>query len=62
MVYKEQVRYDEAEQLLLEAVKGRRLKLSDTHPYTLESWRHLIDFYEFWNKPEKAEEWRAKLP
>jgi len=23
---------------------------------------HLIDLYETWNKPEKAEEWRAKLP
>jgi len=26
------------------------------------SWQHLIDLYEAWNKPEKAEEWRAKLP
>jgi len=23
---------------------------------------NLIDLYEAWNKPEKAEEWRAKLP
>jgi len=22
----------------------------------------LIDLYEAWNKPEKAEDWRAKLP
>jgi len=22
----------------------------------------LIDLYEAWNKPEKAEKWRAKLP
>jgi hypothetical protein len=22
----------------------------------------LIDLYEAWNKPEKAEQWRAKLP
>ena len=37
---------DKAEPLLLEAVKGRCLKLGDTHPDTLESWRHLIDLYE----------------
>jgi hypothetical protein len=24
--------------------------------------RNLIEIYEAWNKPEKAEEWRAKLP
>ncbi|MHC4582889.1 MAG: tetratricopeptide repeat protein [Planctomycetota bacterium] len=50
------------EPLLLEAVDGRRLKLGDTHPHTLESWNNLIDLYEAWDKPEKAEEWRAKLP
>jgi hypothetical protein len=22
----------------------------------------MIDFYKAWNKPEKATEWRAKLP
>jgi hypothetical protein len=24
--------------------------------------RNLIDFYEAWGKPEKADEWRGKLP
>jgi hypothetical protein len=28
----------------------------------LESWHNLIDLYEAWGKPEKADEWRAKLP
>ena len=51
-----------AEPLLLEAIEGRRLKLGDTHPHPLESIKNLINLYEFWNKPEKAEEWRAKLP
>jgi hypothetical protein len=23
---------------------------------------NLIDLYKAWNKPEKAKEWRAKLP
>jgi hypothetical protein len=53
---------EEAESLLLEAVEGRRLKLGDNHPHTLESWLNLIELYEAWNKSEKAKEWRAKLP
>jgi hypothetical protein len=28
----------------------------------LESLDNLIDLYEAWDKPEKANEWRAKLP
>lgn len=61
-VYKEQGNYDKAESLLIETVEGRRLKLGDTHPHTLESWNSLIDLYEAWGKPQEAEEWRAKLP
>jgi len=59
---KEQARYDKAEPLLLEAVEGRRIKLGDKHPHTLESWKNLIDLYKAWGKPEKAAEWRSKLP
>lgn len=54
--------YDKAEPLLVEALKGRRLKLGDTHPHTLESWSYLIELYEARDKPEDAEKWRAKLP
>jgi len=61
VLYKEQGDYNKAEPLLLEALEGRRLKLSDTHPHTLESMNNIIELYEAWNKPEKAEEWRAKL-
>jgi len=61
-LYKEQSRYAEAEPLLLEAAEGRRLKLGNTHPHTIESWNNLIALYEAWNKPEKANQWRAKLP
>jgi serine/threonine protein kinase/tetratricopeptide (TPR) repeat protein len=57
-----QQRYEEAEALLLEAHEGRRLKLGDTHPHTLESINNLIALYEAWNKPEKAKDWRTKLP
>ncbi|MHC4533996.1 MAG: hypothetical protein ACYS6K_08590 [Planctomycetota bacterium] len=64
----------EAEQLLYPAFfalsgsdlfhwpKNRHLKLGDTHPHTQQSLNHLIELYEAWNKPEKANEWRAKLP
>jgi len=62
VLYKRQERYDDAEELLIEAVEGRRLKLGNTHPHTLESWQNLIELYEVWGKPEKAEEWRVKLP
>ena len=62
MLYKEQTRNEEAEKLLLEAIEGRRLKLGDTHPHTLESWHNLIDLYDAWNKPDKAQEWREKRP
>lgn len=41
---------------------GRRLKLGDKHPHTQESMKNLIDLYEAWGKPGKAEEWRLKLP
>jgi hypothetical protein len=27
----------------------------------LESWHTLIALYEAWNKPEQANQWRAKL-
>lgn len=56
-----QIRYDRVDRLSAEVLKGRRLKLGDIHPHTLESWNNLIELYEALNKPEKAEEWRAKL-
>ena len=53
---------NDEEPLLLEALEGRRLKLGDTHQHTQESLNNLIELYEAWGKPEKAEEWRGKLP
>ena len=41
---------------------GTRLKLGDDHPYTVNFINNLVQLYEAWGKPEKAEEWRAKLP
>ena len=62
MLRRKQERYDEAEALFTKAVEARRRKLGDEHPDTLESINNLIELYEAWGKPEKAEEWRAKLP
>jgi len=62
VLYKEQACYEEAEPLFLEALEGRRLKLGHKHPHTLESVNSLIALYEAWSKPEKAKEWRTKLP
>jgi len=56
VLYKKQGDYDKAEPLFVEALEGRRLKLGDTHPHTLESWNNLIELYKSWNKPEKAQE------
>jgi len=40
---------------------GRLLKLGDPPTIeSLESLDKLINLYEAWNKPEKAEEWRVK--
>jgi hypothetical protein len=61
VLYKEQGNYDKSEPLLLETLEGRRLKLGDTHPNTLESMNNLIKLYETWNKPEETEKWRAKM-
>jgi tetratricopeptide (TPR) repeat protein len=61
VLYKKQGDYAKAEPLLCEAFEGRSLKIGDTHPHTLQSLNNLIDLYEGWNKPEKANEWRAKL-
>ena len=41
---------------------GKGMLLCDEHPQALESWNNLIALYEASGKPEKAEEWRAKLP
>jgi non-specific serine/threonine protein kinase/serine/threonine-protein kinase len=62
VLYLKQELYGKSEPLLLKALEGHRLKLGDTHPHTQESMNNLIALYEVWDKPEKAEEWRAKLP
>ncbi|MFC1637302.1 tetratricopeptide repeat protein [Planctomycetota bacterium] len=62
ILHRQQQHYGEAERLLTEAFEGRKIKLGNTHPHTEESFNNFIELYEVWNKPEKVEEWRAKLP
>jgi serine/threonine protein kinase len=62
LLHLDQERYDDAEKLLLEAVDVSYVKLGDTHPRTLKLIINLIALYEAWNKPEKANQWRSKLP
>jgi len=61
-LYRDQDRYDDAEALLVGAMEIQRRVLGEEHPGTVKSMNKLIDLYEAWGKPEKAEEWRAKLP
>jgi len=43
-------------------LEGGAHVLGKQHPRTLSAMNELIKLYEAWGKPEKAEEWRAKLP
>jgi hypothetical protein len=62
VLYKQQKRYEEAEELLHKVYESRCLKLGDKHPHTIESIKSLIALYEACNKPEQAKKWREKLP
>jgi tetratricopeptide (TPR) repeat protein len=62
LLHREQKHYDGAEKLLTEARDERQMKLGPDHPHTQESINNLIELYEVWGKPERAKEWRAKLP
>jgi serine/threonine protein kinase/lipopolysaccharide biosynthesis regulator YciM len=61
-VYRDLGRYDEAEPLLLKALDAGRRVFGENHPVPLEYLNNLIDLYEAWDKPQKAAQWRAKLP
>jgi len=58
-LYIKQKGYDKTEEFLVKSVGIGRNKLVEKHPETLSN---LIALYEAWNKPEKAKEWRSKLP
>ncbi len=60
-VYTEQQRYNEAETLLLDAFELSYRVLGPLDDNTIGSIGKIVDLYETWNKPEKANQWRAKL-
>jgi len=60
-VYTKQQRYGEAETLLLEAFELSYRVLGPLDQITIESIGKIVALYEAWNKPEKANQWRAKL-
>jgi len=37
-------------------------ELNNPWANTIDSWTKGTDLYEVWSKPEKANQWRAKLP
>jgi non-specific serine/threonine protein kinase/serine/threonine-protein kinase len=61
-LYREMERYSDAEPLLVEAERVARRKFGSNHEITNTSVNNLILLYKAWNKPEKAEQWRTKLP
>jgi tetratricopeptide (TPR) repeat protein len=54
--------YALAERQLIRALEFSRRVFGQEHPETRACLEHFVRFYEVWDKPEKAEEWRAKLP
>jgi non-specific serine/threonine protein kinase/serine/threonine-protein kinase len=61
VLYMRQARYNNAEPLLLDAFRARETKLGPEHPHTIDSLKQLVNLYEFWNRPDEAARWRAKL-
>jgi tetratricopeptide (TPR) repeat protein len=61
-MYRKSKQYDEAQQWLLKAEEIARRVFGNDHKITNTSVTNLIALYESWNKPEKVEQWRAKLP
>lgn len=55
-------RYAEAEPLATGAANGFIKLRGPDHPYTIVAISGCVTLYEKWNKPEQADEWRAKLP
>ncbi|MCH8806590.1 MAG: serine/threonine protein kinase [Planctomycetes bacterium] len=55
-------RFEEAEALLVEAYEKMRVALGTRHGRTTGALQKVIELYVAWNKPDRADEWRAKLP
>jgi len=56
-----QGQYEDAERMLIKALEFSRRVLGEEHSETLACLTYFVLLYEAWGKPEKAEQWRAKL-
>lgn len=61
-----QKNYAEAEPLLLSGYEGMREREAkippEGKPRLTEALERIVQLYDGWGKPDKAAEWRAKLP
>jgi tetratricopeptide (TPR) repeat protein len=57
----EQDQFALAERLLIKALEFSRQVLGEQHLEIQACQEHFVRLYEAWGKPEKAEQWRAKL-
>ena len=48
--------------MLAKALEYSRRVLGEEHSETLACLKYFVLLYEVWDKPEKAEEWREKMP
>ncbi|MCG8405185.1 MAG: serine/threonine-protein kinase [Phycisphaerales bacterium] len=55
-------RFAEAERQLLSGYDGLALIVGPNNPLTQETRKYLKELYDAWGKPEKASEWKARLP
>lgn len=51
--------YKDAEDLLQHALNIQQAEIQDAPPETAETAHHLVELYETWDKPAKAEEYRT---
>jgi hypothetical protein len=61
VMYTRQVRYDEAEKLLVTTAEASGRVLGAQHRSTVGAINKLIELYELRGKPQEAEKWRIKL-
>jgi len=61
-LYDSRGQFSEVERRLIEALEFSRRVLGEEHSETLACHEDFVKLYEAWGKPEKAEEWRTKLP
>jgi tetratricopeptide (TPR) repeat protein len=54
--------YGEAEKLLLESYKHLESAARTPPPRFIQAAERIVQLYKSWGKPDKAAEWRAKLP